>query len=426
VNGAGSPDFDTASHLAVALLVGLVIGMERGWRERDVADGGRVAGLRTFALLGLLGGVLGTSGPIARPWTLSAGLLATALLAAVSYRRVAASGNLSITTAVAMLLTFALGALAAQGAPLLAGAGAIVTAVLLNLKPTLHRWLQLIEYRELSAALQLLVLSVVIAPLLPNTGYGPYGSLNPYLLWWAVVVIAGLSFAGHVAIRLTGARRGLLLTGLLGGLASSTAATLALARQARADARLSDAAATGILAACGVMFLRMTVVLTVLAPGLARHMSPALIASAAGLLAITALGWKRNMPGNPEDLESVAPFDLSGAFGFALLLGAMSVLSKVAHAWAGPSALYGLAALSGVADVDAILISVARMSDAGDVSLSMAGWVVGAAAATNLVAQAVMAWVVGGRRVGGRVAIGYAVALGLGAAVAAWLSLESN
>jgi uncharacterized membrane protein (DUF4010 family) len=325
-----------------------------------------------------------------------------------------------------MLLTFALGALAAQGAPLLASAGAIVTAVLLNLKPTLHRWLQLIEYRELSAALQLLVLSVVIAPLLPNTGYGPYGSLNPFLLWWAVVVVAGLSFAGHVAIRLTGARRGLLLTGLLGGLASSTAATLALAKQARGDARLSAAAATGALAACGVMFLRMTAVLTVLAPDLARHTSPALIASGISLLAISAVGWKRNAPGNPEGLESVAPFDLSGAFGFALLLGAMSVLSKVAHAWAGPSALYGLAALSGLADVDAILISIARMSDAGDVSQSMAGWVVGTAAAANMAAKAAMAWLVGGRRMGSRVAVGYAIALGLGGAVAARLWLESS
>ena len=424
--GDMTPDFDTASDLGVALLVGLLIGMERGWRERDVAEGGRVAGLRTFALLGLFGGVLGMGSPSVQAWTHAAGLLATAILAAVSYRRQSASGNLSITSGVAMLLTFALGALAAQGAPLLASAGAIVTAVLLNLKPTLHRWLQLIEYRELSAALQLLVLSVVIAPLLPNTGYGPYASLNPFLLWWAVVVVAGLSFAGHVAIRLTGARRGLLLTGLLGGLASSTAATLALARQARSDARLSDPAAAGALAACGVMFLRMTAVLTVLAPALARHTGPALIASALSLLAISAVGWKRNTPGKPEGLESVAPFDLSSAFGFALLLGAMSVLSKAAHAWAGPSALYGLAALSGLADVDAILISVARMNDSGDVSASMAGWVVGMAAAANMVAKAAMAWLVGGRRMGSRVAVGYAVALGLGAAVAARLWLASS
>ena len=421
-----SADVDTASHLAVALLVGLVIGMERGWRERDVAEGGRVAGLRTFALLGLFGGVLGMGSASVLAWTLSAGLLATAILAAVSYRRVAASGNLSITSGVAMLLTFALGALAAQGALLLASAGAIVTAVLLNLKPTLHRWLQLIEYRELSAALQLLVLSVVIAPLLPNTGYGPYGSLNPFLLWWAVVVIAGLSFAGHVAIRLTGARRGLLLTGLLGGLASSTAATLALAKQARGDARLSDAAASGALAACGVMFLRMTAVLAALAPELARHTGPALIASALSLLALSGFGWKRNTPGNPEGLESVAPFDLSSAFGFALLLGAMSVLSKVAHAWAGPSALHGLAALSGLADVDAILISVARMNDAGDVSANLAGWVVGTAASANLVAKAAIAWWIGGRRMGSRVAVGYAIALAIGAAVAARLWLASS
>lgn len=190
-------ELDAASRLAVALLVGLVIGVERGWREREVADGGRVAGLRTFALVGLLGGVLGTGAVSPQIWPLAAGLLGLAIVVAVSYRGAAtASGNLSITTAVAALLTYSLGALAAQGSPILAIAGATVTALLLNLKPTLHRWLQLIQYRELSAALQLLVLSVVVAPLLPNIGYGPYDALNPYLLWWALILVAGLSLRG--------------------------------------------------------------------------------------------------------------------------------------------------------------------------------------------------------------------------------------
>ncbi len=121
----------------------------------------------------------------------------------------------------------------------------MIAAVLLDMKPTLHGWLRLIEHRELTAALQLLVLSVVILPNLPSVGLGPYHALNPYQLWWAVILIASLSMVGHVAMRITGAQRGILWTGLLGGLASSTAATLALARFARLQPSLEGACAAG-------------------------------------------------------------------------------------------------------------------------------------------------------------------------------------
>ena len=151
--------------LVAALAVGLLIGLERGWQERDVQEGGRVAGLRTFALTGLLGGVLGHLLPVFGAWPLVGAEIGMALLLAVSYTRVAEqSGNLSATTAVAMLLTLVLGAFAAHGDVALALAAAVVAAVLLNLKPTLHSWLRLIQSSELSASLQLLVLSVVSCP----------------------------------------------------------------------------------------------------------------------------------------------------------------------------------------------------------------------------------------------------------------------
>ncbi|MGL6350866.1 MAG: MgtC/SapB family protein, partial [Aeromonas sp.] len=186
------------SALAAALAVGVVIGLERGWRDRHRQEGSRVAGLRTFALLGLLGGVLGVLSGFLGVLPVVAGFIGLSVLATVSYREgVRAHGSLSATSAVAALLTYALGALAGAGHAALAIGAAVVAAVLLNLKPTLHRWLLLVEYRELSAALQLLVLSAVILPLLPNAAFGPYGALNPYLLWWAVVLVAGLSLGGH-------------------------------------------------------------------------------------------------------------------------------------------------------------------------------------------------------------------------------------
>jgi uncharacterized membrane protein (DUF4010 family) len=302
-----------APGLGAALAIGLLIGLQRGWQERDLPAGGRVAGLRTFALTGLLGGVLGTLLPRYGPWPLVAGLLGVALLLAVSYWQTAsAQNNLSATSAIATLLTLVLGAFAASGAIALALATAVIAAVLLDLKPTLHGWLRLIQQSELTAALQLLVLSVVILPNLPDQGYGPYAALNPYELWWAVILIAGLSLSGHFAMRLTGSQRGILWTGLLGGLASSTATTLALSRYARQQPELSRTAAAGSLAACGVMFFRMAVLIGAIQPALLRTMGLTLLTSGGVLMLLGLRQWHRT--GAPADGEgpatTAAPFDL--------------------------------------------------------------------------------------------------------------------
>ena len=424
---SGSPDtWATAQGLAASLAVGLLIGVERGWRDRDLADGGRVAGLRTFALAGVLGGVLAVLLGEFGAWPLLGGIVGLSLLLAVSYREASrGSGDLSITTAIAMLLTFVLGALAARGAVALALAAAVVTAVLLNLKPTLHRWLQLIEHRELTAALQLLVLSVVILPNLPDTGYGPYQALNPYRLWWAVVLIAGLSLAGHLAMRLTGAQRGVFWTGVLGGLASSTAATLALARHARRQPALAEAAAAGALAACGVMFLRMIVLVTSVQPSLARPLGVPLIATGVALILVAVWQWRRRASRSvpAEEVEPVAPFDLGTALGFGGFLAVMAVLVPAAKQWWGAPGIYALAALSGLADVDATVISVSRLHGAGGLPLATTVVAVGLTTVANMGTKATIAWTTGGAAVGWPVLRGYAVAMAVGAVTVAWAVL---
>lgn len=418
------PIHPAVAGFAAALAVGLVVGLERGWRDREQADGSRVAGLRTFALIGLFGGVSGALADRFGAWPFVAGLLALGLLGAVSYREsVRSSGSLSATSSIAALLTYSLGALATTEAPALALGLAIVAAALLDMKPTLHRWLQLVEHRELSAGLQMLVLSAVVLPLLPDHGYGPYEALNPYRLWWAVVLVAGLSMAGHVAMRVTGAQRGSLWTGVLGGLASSTAATLALSRRVRAEPRLLDAGAAGVLAACGVMFLRMTVIVAVLHPALARALAVPLVAAGVSLLVFAAWQWQRRERAAIESaMQDAAPFDLSMALGFGAFLGLMAVLTRAAGDWFGSAGLYGLAALSGLADVDAILISAVRMNAAAALPLAATALVAGIAAASNMVTKAMMAWLAGSVQLGRRVALGYVVALAVGAgAGAAWV-----
>ena len=410
--------------LAAALVVGLLIGLQRGWSARDQAEGSRVAGLRTFALIGLLGGVLASLPAELAAWAVPAGLLGLGVLMAVSYREsVRSDGDLSATSSVAALLTCALGAFAASGYAVTALAAAVVAAVLLDYKSTLHRWLQRVEQAELRAALQVLVLSVVVLPLLPDQGYGPHEALNPYRLWWAVVLLAGLSLAGHAAMRWSGPARGLLWTGLLGGLASSTATTLALARHVRRDPALLAPSAAGALAACGVMFLRMLAVVAALQPALALVVAAPLLASGAVLLAAAAWQWRHRgrMP-KESAAQEMAPFDLGTVLGFGALLAVVTLLTEVGKAWFGSAGVYGVAALSGLVDVDAIVVSLARLhgsstATAADASVPMLGMAL--AALTNMLSKSAMAWGVGGAAFGRRIALACLASAIAGAAVIA-------
>lgn len=407
-----------AQSLGASLAVGLLIGLERGWRDRERAEGSRVAGLRTFALLGLLGGTAALLAPMLGPWPAAAALLAVAALFGVSYvHSVSASGSVSLTSAVAAVLTLALGALAASGHPVPAIAAAVVTALLLDLKSVLHGWLRRIEAQELRAALQLLVLSVVVLPLLPDRAMGPFGALNPYWLWWAVVLVAALSLSGRVAMRLTGPRRGLLWTGLLGGLASSTAATVALARHGRGRESLTGTLAAAIDAASAMMFLRMAVVVGVLQPAAAGTLSAGLALLAVVGFLVAAWQWRRAAGHRvKESLDHVSPgFDLSSALGFGLFLAFLTVAVHAAREAMGTAGLLGLAALSGLADVDAITISLMRMQREGSIGASAAGWALLAAAGTNLASKAAMAWAVGGAALGRRVALAFGVMVVAGA-----------
>ncbi|GAB2873852.1 MgtC/SapB family protein [Pseudoduganella ginsengisoli] len=407
-----------ALNLLASFAAGLVIGIERGWNQRQRNDGERVAGLRTFSLVGILGGVLVLlSGPLTA-WGLLGTVLGLSLLLALAWRETArTSGDFSITTAVALLLTLMLGAAAMHGHVAVALAAAVVVAVMLDLKSTLHRWLRLIEHRELAAALQLLVLSVVILPNLPNTGLGPYRALNPYQLWWAVVLIAGLSLAGHCAMRAAGYQRGLFLTGILGGLASSTAATLSLARLARREPGLSSITGASALASCAVMYFRLFILLLAIQPALLKTTGPALLTTGGTMLLTGIWHWRRaNIQVQPGSAgAAIAPFDLSTALVFGGFLGVMAVAVPAAKDALGAGGVYTASALSGLLDVDAIVISIARIHRASGITDSIAVISLSLAVFANMAVKAGMAWVAGGRAIGLVVSRGYGIALLAGA-----------
>ena len=354
---------DPLIDLGIALALGLMIGSERGWQERRAEEGSRVAGIRTFGLIGLLGGLWALLAEDIGETLLGFAFLALTAVLIIAYRQGRQEDHdVGITTLIAALITFALGALAVRGYATLAAAGAVATTALLSLKPTLHRWLSRLEAEEFYAALKLLLISVVVLPVLPNQGYGPWGVLNPYHIWWMVVLIAGLSFAGYIAMKAVGTERGILLTGLLGGLASSTATTLTFARLAR-RIQLGHVLAAGTLVASATMFPRVLVEVAVINPQLLPALAPPLTLMTLTTVAYGLWLWHRHRTQpHTGKLPLHNPLELTSALQFGLLLSVILVLAEALRAWLGDAGIYLLAFVSGIGDVDAITLSMARMS----------------------------------------------------------------
>lgn len=266
------------------------------------------------------------------------------------------------------------------------------------------------------------MLTAVVLPLLPDRGFGPYAALNPFRLWLAVILIAALSLLGHAAVRMRGERQGLLWAGLLGGLASSTAATLtltlALARAARGHAQLAVAASAAIVASCGVMFVRMGVVASLLQPSLALRLGGFLVLLGAVSFAAAAWLWRRQPPPHVQVRTETRVFDLPSAIGFGLLLGVIAILARAAREGLGDAGLYGVAIASGLADVDAMVISAVQMQSQGEIRTAVAAIAILLAAGANMVTKAAMAWGIAGRGVGLRVTAGHLAAVAAGGAIA--------
>ncbi|MGM0593796.1 MAG: MgtC/SapB family protein [Pseudomonadota bacterium] len=350
--------------LAVALALGLLIGVERGWHEREVGEGRRLGGLRTFGIIGLLGASWGLLANEIGPELLAAAFLAFAALVVTAHVLESRQDqDYGITTPSAALLTFVLGAMAAHGYTTVAGATAVITATLLGLKPVLHGWLQKMEQRELYAIFKMLLISVVLLPILPNQGYGPWQALNPYEIWWMVVLIAGISFAGYFAVKIAGSRRGLVMTGLFGGLASSTAVTLSFAKLGRHNPGAHSLLAAGVILAAGTMFPRMLLEVSVVNRALLPDLvMPLVVMMAISYASVPLLLFSRQTGESIRTVSIQNPFELLPALKFGLLLVAVLLLANLFQEWFGDAGLYAVAAVSGITDVDAITLSISRMA----------------------------------------------------------------
>lgn len=411
-----------ALHLLVAMLLGTLIGVQRGWQARNRDPGERVAGIRTHALTALLGGVGALLSREISASIFPVLLIALMLLNLTAYWiRAPATGDYSITGIIGLTLTFCFGGMAVGVDVTLATALAVITALILDNKEEIHGLLGKLQASELDAGFKLLLITVVVLPILPNRAMGPGGVLNPYEIWWLVVLIASISFVGYFAIRMGGTSKGILFTSLFAGLSSSTALTLHFSRQARQASTLSPQLAAGILIACGTMFPRILIYCGIINPDLLPQLVVPVLAMALMLYVPAGIIWHRNRENLQveQPLLNRNPLDLRPA----LLFGALLTLILLVGHWLkdlfGDTGIFVLAASSGIADVDAITLSLTRMSESSIAAQTAVIGIVIASSVNNLV-KATMAWSIGPASLGHRVAVPMGLSLAVGL-IASWV-----
>jgi uncharacterized membrane protein (DUF4010 family) len=409
---------------ATALGIGLLVGLER--EQKGVSDQAAdpdapppLLGVRTFALLGLFGWLAGHLAQAA-PWTAAAAFLAVGALAVWSAVHEGTSKHSGLTTEVAALVTFAIG-MTVHGDRMLAIALGLVTALLLVSKPWFTRLVPRMQRMDLTSTLQLLILIAIVLPVLPTTASDPWGVLAPRRIGIFVVLIAGIGYVGYVLHRVLGSRNSAGITGLVGGLASSTAVTVAMSQRARAAESFRDPAQLAIYLASTVMFVRVVVVAYVVDAGLARALIPplgamALVTGGAALLAARRI---KRVDHHHEEVELTNPFSLLPALKWGVVFAAVLVATAAARDAFGEAGVVASASMAGLVDVDAVTLATARQAQGGGLAIGTAALAVTAAVVTNTLVKGAIAWVSGGRRFARGMAVAFAVSVAVGLAIAA-------
>ena len=432
---------EALQRLLVAMLVGLLIGVDRE-RAEERKQHKQFAGVRTFPLIAGVGAGLALLRAELGVAPLVAGFVAVAAIIIVAYQASCRAGQVGATTELAALLTFVVGALAGSGQLIIAGATGVTVAVLLATKPRIERLSRAMTEQELAAVLQLAVISVIVLPLLPDRGLGPWQVWNPFKIWLVVVLVSAVSFAGFVAVRWKGERAGLYWAGALGALVSSTATTAAMAQRSRATPERVGRISVAAILASTVMCVRLLAVVAAVRPQLLALLAPPMGAMAVVGLAVALLlhrkagGERRQdkvddhedaeLVDEPEDdAEDEAkaiqrptaakraqagrgrvqrarperklgnPFSLRSAITFGLLFAFILLLVKAADVWLGDKGTFLAALLAGLVDVDAISIALAR-SARGDHTTSAVLGIVLACASNNLFKAGIAVFAGGG------------------------------
>lgn len=404
--------------LGIALGLGLLVGLQRQHA------GTAIAGVRTFALIALLGAGAGILHPMTGPWVIGAGLLSIAALAWVGNANAPKDGlQLGVTTEVAMLLVYTVGVLVMLDQRPAAAVIGAACAVLLHLKDRLHKVAKWLTEADIRAIMQFAALSLIILPILPNRDMGPLDAFNPHRIWLLVVLVVGISLAAYLVHRVVGGNRGTLIAGLLGGLISSTATTAAFSRASKAQPASAAAGAAAIAVASAVLYPRLAVELAFVAPNvwseLAWPLGVMLLLSGA-ISAIVLIHCRRER----TVLDSVTnPSQLKSALFFAAMFAAVTLAAAAAsHYWGSRGTLL-VAAVSGLTDLDAITLTVGQQAASGAVTPAYASGAILIAVVSNTLFKMGIICVIGGRALVAHVWVYMAATVVAAGAMAGWLLL---
>ncbi len=378
--------------LAVALALGLLVGLQREYADKPI-------GIRSFAMISVIGGMVGLFTVKYGGWVLASGLFALSIaILSHTYFVSKASGVTGMTTELAAFAMFFVGALATSGELIIAVVLGGAVLLLLQWKTPMHAWVDRIGTVELGAIARFVLITLVILPILPNTAYGPYSVLNPQQIWLMVVLIVSLNLGGFVALKFAIGKGGALLSGVLGGLISSTATTASFSTRSRSESSLAPMAAIVILVASALVYIRILVEIGVVAADLLPEIAGPVAAFMGIFVAVIGIQLIRFRKVQHDIEKPRNPAELKSAMSFALLYGLVLFVSAAANEYFGQSMLYPVALVSGLTDVDAITLSIGRLFSESRIDSDVAWRVIFVATLSNLAFKAGIVAVIGGAR----------------------------
>lgn len=396
----------------LALGLGFLIGLQREMHtiySHKIEDFG---GARTFSMIALFGYLSSWLTTYSPYFFLIASIIMGLLLIAAYVINSISTPEKGLTTEIAALATFIIGAMGNVTQPIFPVFIAIAVLFMLNLKDKIQKYQQAITKQDLSGAILFLVMTFVILPILPDKAIDPMGLVNLHNIWIMVVLVAGISFFGYVAIRLLGSTHGIVVAGLFGGLVSSTAVAMSMARRVHENALLAKSLAIGIMLASSMMLIRAGIEIWVINPGLIHpFILPIIIGSVCGYGYIGFLYFTSKHENIPQNIEFKNPFDLKEALIMGLIFGATLALITLSNRYVGDAGVYAVASVSGIADVDAIILSLSSLAKNG-LSPATAKYAILIAILSNTLAKAALVFFLGTAKLFRFVFIYYFISVG--------------
>jgi len=381
----------------IAIALGVLVGLEREFalsREKKESFGG----IRTFTLVSILGALVGYLASIYSFWILVAGIVCFAVFAIVFYLTESQiTKSLGATTEIASFTVFIIGMLCMSGQLRLAVISAIVVTLFLSLKGPLHTFVHKVSKEDIYSTLKFAIIAFVILPFLPNQVYGPYGVFNPYKIWLIVVLISGISFIGYIAMKTVGAKKGMGLTGFLGGFVSSTAVSMSMSNTSKKITKMVNPFVFAMVIASSTMFFRVLVIIGILNKAiLPKLLIPLIAMGVTGAIAALFVWTRKEKVSEKEkDVKISSPFTIKPALKFAVFFIIVLFIAKIGFQYLGSKGMYLTALLSGLADVDALTVSVAELTRTGGITASVGVFSVVIAVIVNTIVKAGIANIFG-------------------------------